>query len=133
MLPNNTDGSWEALLRKQLGKPYGYGSKWKTGDANPTGPVDCSGFTKWAYSLWNGKYLPPGSQAQYDMGTLGLATYGALGFFATGRDPKKVHHVGILLNDDVIEARGKPYNEVILRPRVKWEAWKEFMGWYSYK
>lgn len=121
---------FEKNIRAQLDKPYKFGAKWPLCRENPDGPIDCSGFVSWAYSMV-GKKLPDGSRAQY------LATYqkeppslGYLGFFAKDKDPLKIHHVGILLNStDVIEARGEPYNKVIIRPRANWEKWKEFIGW----
>ena len=135
------DIDWDKFEHCALGAleaPYKYGAKWPLGDPEPVGPIDCSGLTRWAFSRV-GVYLPDGAHAQF------LASekdadpgLGSLGFWKRG---VKVHHCGILINDDeVLEARGCdkheghdakicPYNKVILRPRARWEAWKEFTGW----
>lgn len=129
---------WD-LFRKaitaQLGKPYLFGAKWPQGDPSPQGPIDCSGFVRWAYSTINLE-IPDGSSAQYDAShDVADPTLGDVGFF---KNLLSIHHVGIILDkDNVIEARGQLIDwqghdigeHVILRPRAKWEAWKEFTGW----
>lgn len=128
---------FERVCRDMIGCPYKYGAKWHLGDPDPVGPVDCSGFTRWAFSRI-GVYIPHGSHAQYlSSSQWGEPGLGYLGFWKNGA---AVHHVGILLGDQVIEARGCdkhmghsaqtcPYNQIVLRPRAKWEAWREFTGW----
>lgn len=119
----------------QLGKPYLFGAKWPMSDLGPKGPVDCSGFVRWAYSLVD-LDIPDGSGNQYQAShSISVPALGDLGFF---KNQTAVHHVGILLDDEnVIEARGQMLDwqghdigeHVLLRPRAKWEAWKEFTGW----
>lgn len=123
-----------AAARSRLGIPYNYGSKWTLADENPRGPIDCSGLTIWAYYQGSkGKLiLPHGSHAQFGVSlecrSPRVARPGDLGFFR--KAGASCHHVGILANEtEVIEARGEPYNQVIIRPRSKWEAWHEFTGW----
>ena len=119
-------------LMSQLGKPYLYGAKWKLDDPDPKGQVDCSGFVRWAFAQV-GVPIPDGSEAQYETSIpVSPANFPDVGFFKNGSQP--CHHVGILLDDKiVIEARGDPFNKIILRPRSKWEAWHEFTGWRSFK
>ncbi len=115
---------------ERLHRPYSFGAKWPLNNMNPQGPIDCSGFVRWCY--WRGGLtIPDGSSAQFDAT---VATDnpipGDLGFF---RNEQGIHHVGIYNSSDVIEARGEPYNQVILRPSTKWEAWPEFTGWRRLK
>ena len=127
-MPKRIDwNKFRSALLEQLDKPYKFGAKWPLGDPNPQGPLDCSSLSRWAYSRV-GIYIPEGSTAQFLAShPVDIAALGDLGFF---RNDKGIHHVGILLGDEVIDARGDPYNKVITRPRAKWEAWKEFTGWH---
>lgn len=116
-------------LTSQLEKPYLLGAKWDVNNPLPTGPIDCSGFVRWAYAR-AGIMAPDGSFNQFkasDPATK-VVPVKCVGFFR--RPEGTIHHVGILLDEkNVIEARGAPYNKVILRPRAAWEAWREFSGW----
>jgi len=135
--PSGPDlGKVVAVSKAQLGKPYKFGAKWDLKDPEPKGPIDCSGFIRWTWAQV-GIAVPDGSQFQYDASCPIVQPRPTdLGFFkALGKD---CHHVGMILDDvNVIEARGLQkdaagnmvYNAVILRPRVKWEAWREFTGW----
>jgi cell wall-associated NlpC family hydrolase len=126
------------VAMERIHREYLFGAKWPLNNMNPQGAIDCSGFTRWCY--WRGGYtIPEGSQEQFDE-TIPIEhpLSGDLGFFAhVGEDGKpdlkKIHHVGIFNSSDVIEARGEPYNQVILRPSAKWEAWKEFTGWRRFR
>lgn len=115
----------------RLGSAYLLGGKWPLEQAAPTGPIDCSGFVRWAYAQ-GGLIIPDGSYNQFadskDIVAPDLPLPGDLGFF---RDEQgRIHHVGMLYDEEqVIEARGNPYNAVIFRPRAAWEAWREFTGW----
>lgn len=117
-----------------LGRPYDLGAKWRIDADNPEGPIDCSGFVRWTFSR-GGVVIADGSYNQFNA-TRPLADGEQpepcdLGFFLRQGVP---HHVGILFDGfQVIEARGKPYNKVIFRPRVKWEAFHEFSGWRRMK
>lgn len=126
--------------QSKLGSPYKLGAKWKLVDANPDGPIDCSGFVRWCYAQ-GGLLLPEGSTDQYahsSMIPLSEAQPTDIGFFRDPADNSVMHHVGMLFDDTkVIEARGKLIDftgkdvgeQVIFRPRAKWEAWKDFTGW----
>ena len=118
---------------RMLGRPYLLGAKWKLNDPNPEGPIDCSGFVRWLFSR-GGIPLPDGSYDEI------LACHkvvfepfpGDLGFFKSATTGV-VDHVGMVYDDYLmIEARGEPYNEVIVRPRRNWEAYSGFTGYYTY-
>ena len=109
------------------GRLYEFGAKWDLDSSTPTGKVDCSGFSRWCYYQGMALTIPDGSQAQYDSSDAEPAPLpGDLGFFGIGG---RIHHVGILAGQWVLEARGDNYGRVILRPRAVWEAWHEFTGW----
>ncbi len=118
---------------RMLGRPYQLGSKWTLDDPNPEGPIDCSGFVRWAFSR-GGITIPDGSYNEILACHKETSTPQPcdLGFFkspSTGM----VDHVGILYDSfGVIEARGVPYQQVIIRPRSKWESYELFTGWYTY-
>ena len=118
--------------KSKIGAPYLLGGEWNLKDPNPKGPVDCSEFIEWAYAQ-GGARIPDGAHNQYLASEPDLEQRpGAVGFFKTGE--ANCHHVGMLFDaENVIEARGKPYNEVILRPRQRWELWRDFTGWRRFK
>lgn len=122
-----------AFLKKYIGRKYKYGAKWSLTDANPEGPIDCSGFTRWVYCQKYGLIIPDGSGNQF-FATRAVDTreakVGDLGFFVRNDGDRAVYHVGLVYDDDnMIEARGSPYNAVIFRPRRVWEAFKNFGGY----
>ena len=136
-----TPEQWESLkqtVTAQLGKPYLWGAKPDPKDGDPKN-FDCSGFVHWAYGRCLGVAVPEGSWEQYDAsvpidGVQLIPQLGDVGFFKHVDAPYDVHHVGILLDAaSVIEARGKPYDKVITRPRAIWEKWVEFTGWRRFK
>lgn len=109
------------------GRLYLFGSKWDPLNPSPAGPIDCSGLSRWCYYQGTALLIPEGSQAQYDSSDACPSPLnGDLGFFGAGG---RIHHVGILAGQFVLEARGDNYGQVILRPRAIWEAWHEFTGW----
>ena len=118
---------------RMIGRPYLLGAKWKLNEQNPVGPIDCSGFVRWVYSR-GGIAIPDGSYDQILSlhKEVGEPFAGDLGFFkspSTGQ----IDHVGMLYDPFcVIEARGVPYNEVIIRPRSRWQNYEYFTGWYTY-
>ena len=134
---NNIDNTdLEFMLHeagRMLGRPYLLGAKWPLDAQNPVGPIDCSGFVRWVYSR-AGLHLPDGSYDQIlvcSPVSAGEAQWGDLGFFKNSEG--KIDHVGIIYDDHLmIEARGEPYNEVITRPRVKWENYELFAGYYTH-
>jgi cell wall-associated NlpC family hydrolase len=120
-----------------VGMPYNLGSKWTPGApvANLRGPVDCSGFSQWVL-FWDGVTLPDGSYNQIKVceklpGSLQQNPPAkSLGFFAS--DGTNVDHVVVSCgNGVVIEARGAPHNQVILRPVAAWLAQPGFLGFYA--
>lgn len=116
---------------RMLGRNYLYGAKWTLDSPSPEGPIDCSGFVRWVYSR-GGISIPDGSSSMYSVTTeVSKPQIGDLGFF---KDIKNViDHVGIVYDDFLmIEARGNPYDEVIVRPRSKWEAYELFTGYRTY-
>ncbi len=116
-----------------LGRPYLLGAKWKLNDSNPTGPIDCSGFVRWVFSR-GGITIPDGSYDEILVchKDIAIPSTGDLGFFKSPSSGM-VDHVGMVYDDYlVIEARGVPYNEVIVRPISKWEGYSQFIGWYTY-
>lgn len=118
------------VAKARLYSPYRLGAKWALDNLNPQGPVDCSGFVRWCY--WRaGLTIRDGSEQQFEDTDLTTSPLpGDLGFF---RKDGLIHHVGIYNSADVIEARGEPYNQVILRPSAKWETFDQFTGWRRIK
>lgn len=118
---------------RMLGRPYLLGAKWPLDAQDPVGPIDCSGFVRWVYSR-GGLSLPDGSYNQVNMCKPVAnkdAEPGDLAFFKAGNGT--IDHVGIVYDAHLmIEARGNPYNEVITRPRSKWEAYELFAGYFTY-
>lgn len=86
-----------------MGVPYAWGGNNKSG-------IDCSGLTKAVYRL-NGISLPRVSRDQYSRGKFikkSQLKKGDLVFFATGRNKKRVSHVGIYMgNNKFIHAPSK--------------------------
>jgi cell wall-associated NlpC family hydrolase len=123
---------------EMVSSPYVLGAKWPIGTATSSlrGPVDCSGFSRWVLSL-AGVTLPdgsynqikvceklPGSQ-QTDPPPL------SLGFYQSPKGDSVDHVVVSCGNGVVIEARGYPHNQVILRPVSAWTAQPGFLGFYA--
>lgn len=123
----------------QKGKPYRFGAKPVLSEAEP-GWFDCSGFVRWVIGQGrdtNGRQiiLPLGSFQQIERCVAIARPPRVLdvGYFDSPNDDDDlVDHVILKINDaQVIEARGKPHNAVILRPIAKWENQKGFMGWWT--
>ena len=91
----------QALLsaaHEWLGVPYRYGGNDRKG-------VDCSGLVLQVYKDALGIKLPRNSREQHDYCTAiakGNLTPGDLIFFATGKDKKRVSHVGIFIGDNLM-------------------------------
>lgn len=123
---------------EMLGCPYQLGAKWTPGAQahDIRGPVDCSGFSRWVLSL-DGIEIPDGSYNQIGVCSRLPDEQQAnppalsLGFFqAPGA--ASVDHVVISTGTGVVvEARGEPYNCVILRPVSVWNAQPGFKGFYA--
>jgi cell wall-associated NlpC family hydrolase len=87
--PNAAAAGAIAEAKKQLGKPYHYGS------AGPDS-FDCSGLTMWSWAHGGGRSLPHSSRAQYAATSrisLNDIAPGDLVFF--GSSVGSIHHVGI--------------------------------------
>ncbi len=85
------------MCSRWLGTPYKYGGNTKKG-------VDCSGFTVKVYSAVYNKKLERSSAAILSKNCKRIKQkdlqQGDLVFFATGKNKKKVNHVGIYLKDN---------------------------------
>lgn len=126
----------KALGRAVLGRPYKLGAKWLISSAEPLGPIDCSGFSRWYVYRCRGVIIPEGSYNQIKVCTRlsedkqKTPPPMSLGFYA--HDGKDVDHVVVVFDEEnVIEARGVPYEEVIFRPISKWVAQEGFLGFYQ--
>ncbi len=116
------------FLHSQVGKPYGHAEVGATEDPKE---LDCSEFVErgWAEI---GVTVPDGCVNQYpasralDKGE--PRQIGDVNFFKKGAAPP--HHVVMWFDGaNVIEARGVPFNAVILRPLAKIESWPDSTGW----
>lgn len=124
-----------AAAVSQWGKPYQFGAKWSViNNPNPVGPIDCSGFVRWAYSRIAIE-IPDGSTAQHMNSTSeSFALPGDLVFLHTPLGINDEHHVGMIYDQYlVIEARGiikdgVEVGFVMLRPRAEWEARGDYVG-----
>lgn len=119
-----------------LGSPYLLGAKWEPGTpcASLRGPIDCSGFARWVLSL-EGIEIPDGSYNQIMVCTRlpedqqSNPPALSLGFY---KPAASVDHVVVSTGTGVvIEARGEPYNCVIVRPVAAWAAQPGFLGFYA--
>lgn len=118
------------FLAAQLGKPYRLGAEVKAGEDGAA--FDCSEYVERSWAEV-GVTVPDGCVNQYPasrpLNPLEQRQVGDVLFFKKAdRDP---HHVVLWFGDgkNVIEARGEPFNAVILRPLAKIEAWPESTGW----
>ncbi len=84
-------------IKSWLGTPYQYAGETKQKGA------DCSGFTMMVYKAVYGVGLARNSAKQLERNCKKIGkdklSEGDLVFFATGRDPKRINHVGIYLRD----------------------------------
>jgi len=123
-------GIFQLFMVEQLGKPYLFGVENVTGLLKLK-RADCSEIIENAYA-YIGIKVPDYSNNQYMASSpipAGEERLGDVGFFKRP-DAAATHHVGMIFNDFyVFEARGNPFNRIILRPRRRWEAWREFTGW----
>lgn len=105
----------------------------------PPKSLDCSGLAAGVCHKV-GLKMPDGAQFQFNF-TLAIdkASPGDFAFFGRDKDITKIHHVGIVYDEIyMIEARGFdpkasfPTGKVILRPRAKWEAYSDWVGYRSH-
>lgn len=124
--------------RKLLGIPYKFGAEWENHGAVPMA-LDCSEMIEGVY-LQNALKMEDGAQNQFNFTVpTGAPKIGDLAFFGRGQRPTQVYHVGMILDNlNIIEARALDLTasfetgKVILRPRIKWESWKDFLGYRSH-
>ena len=123
-----------------IGSPSLLGAKWEPGTPCSAlrGPVDCSGFSRWTLSL-DGRDIPDGSYNQIAACTKLPEDQQAnppalsLGFFQSPGSASVDHVVISTGTGVVVEARGEPYNCVILRPVAAWNSQLGFKGFYVVK
>ena len=123
---------------EMLGAPYLLGAKWEIGAPGATlrGPVDCSGFSRWVLAA-AGILVPDGSYNQITVCTkLPEAQQPnppalSLGFFQSPGSPNVDHVVVSMGTGVVVEARGDPYNCVIVRPVYLWLSQPGFLGFFA--
>jgi len=121
-----------------LGVEYEYGAEWTNYAVIPSG-IDCSELIEGCYKYFKMK-MPDGSQNQYNFTIPTFKPMPAdLAFFGRGGNPAKIYHVGMIYDDSmIIEARGyQPKSsfetgKVILRPKEKWEGYRNFVGYRSH-
>lgn len=122
---------WPLLKEKllaQLGKPYKFGVEVRMDNINPL-EFDCSELVEWAYHQIGVK-VPDGSYTQYEQSIpiYSMAQFGDL-VFLKRPNGGPVYHVGILFNQiSVFEARGNPYNKVMMMPLKEWLVHPNFAG-----
>lgn len=124
--------------KKLLGVPYEFGAEWTMYAIIPKS-LDCSEMVEGIYTL-NGLHIPDGSQAQFRFTVpTGTPCPGDLVFFGRGGKPDEVYHVGLVFSEtEIIEARGfQPGSsfetgKVILRPRLNWEKYSNWLGYRSH-
>jgi cell wall-associated NlpC family hydrolase len=87
--PNPAAAGAVAEAKRQLGKPYHYGS------AGPDS-FDCSGLTMWSWSHGGGRSLPHSSRAQYSATSrISLSDIAPGDLLFYGSSVGSIHHVGI--------------------------------------
>lgn len=120
-----------------LGIKYEYGAEWVDFSKIPES-LDCSEMMEGVYTISKLK-MWDGSQNQYNNFlpiSNDQAQIGDLAFFGRGGNPSKIYHVGMLFSQRfIIECRGFQPNcsfrtgETILRPKIKWEQYRNFAGY----
>lgn len=126
----------------RLGSVYELGAKWDNLSIGGSA-IDCSGFSKWVL-FRAGVTLPDGSYNQIKVCLKLPASLQqkppalALGFYSSNHGTNGegieqfVDHVVISMGTGVvIEARGEPYNAVIVRPVQAWLDQPGFLGFYA--
>jgi cell wall-associated NlpC family hydrolase len=123
---------------KLLSIPYEFGAEWSEFDKIPSN-LDCSELVEGCFNHFRLK-MPDVSQNQFNF-TIDAPkpNIGDLAFFGREGKTNKIYHVGLIYDEThIIEARAfDPYasfktGEVILRPRIRWENYKNFCGYRSH-
>ena len=122
---------------KLLEVPYEYGAEWLDNKVQPKS-LDCSELVEGVYNHF-GLRMPDGSQNQfYFTKSCSDPRDGDLAFFGRGAKETQIYHVGLVYGENILEARGyQPGSsfktgEVILRPRDKWEQYRNWVGYRSH-
>ena len=134
MIPKkHSEISWvkfNSLAQKLVGKPYIFGAETDLKDPDPAHikSLDCSELCEWLFAQI-GIIVPDGSYNQFKISSpiKGEPIIGDMGFKWIP-ETEVVHHVGIFLVSDVIEAKGKAYGTV-LTPRKWFEGSSHFAMW----
>lgn len=118
------------LGKQLLGKPYNFGEEVNLKDGDPTHikAIDCSELVEWLFAQV-GVVVPDGSynQFKHSVPIEGDPKIGDLAFKWIP-ETKSVHHVGVWIDEGVLEAKGKDFG-VVLTPRDKYEASSHFAMW----
>ena len=120
--------------------PWTGKGKWMDLSKPPTS-LDCSGLVAGVFKHV-GLKMPHGSKHQFNF-TLSVnkdfVKPGDLAFFGYDKDIHQVYHVGLVLDsENIIESRkfdpkaSFETGKVILRPKSKWEAWDNFLGYRAH-
>lgn len=122
---------------KLLDVPYEYGAEWTNYNEIPKS-LDCSELLEGCYNHF-GLRLPDGSQNQFfHTKTTTEPKDADLAFFGRGGKENQIYHVGMIYGEHILEARGlQPRSsfetgKVILRPRERWETYKNFAGYRAW-
>ena len=133
MTKKHSEINWarfNTLATQLVGKPYVFGAETDLDDGDPSHikELDCSELVEWLFSQV-GIAVPDGSYYQFKASSpiSGNPIIGDLGFKWIP-ETHSVHHVGIYLKDQVIEAKGKAWGTV-LTPRQEYEASTHFAMW----
>lgn len=122
------------LGQRLVGKPYVFAAETNLADPDPDHikELDCSELVEWLYAQI-GLAMPDGSYNQFKVTVpiTGAPRVGDLGFKWIP-ETKSVHHVGVFLGDQVLEAKGKSWG-TILTERTVYEASSQFAGWRRHK
>lgn len=118
-------------LTDMVGKQYVFGAEVQPGQAIPAPAIDCSELTERLFNDVCQVPLPDGSYNQYEYcrkngHQISLEEAGPLDLvFLWNADLKQIGHVGVVYGDlpemgaVIVEARGKPYDHVIITPLAK--------------
>lgn len=121
---------FNTLAHALVGKPYVFGSETNLKDPDPSHikSLDCSELVEWLFAQIF-IVIPDGSYNQFKV-TRAIKhdpQIGDLGF-KWHPENKQVHHVGIYLKDNVIEAKGNAWG-VVLTPKAVFEKSPDWAMW----
>lgn len=129
---NHSEVNWARLVdlgKRLVGKPYNFGEEVSLNEKDPSKlkALDCSELVEWLYAQI-GIPCPDGSQNQFKVSRqVTEIKLGDLGFKWIP-DTHTIHHVGIWIGDQVLEAKGKQWG-VVLTDRKTYESSPHFAMW----